>query len=155
MTPMTGARTIAAGTAIDEIEAALEHSRERLVVRSGEAGEPRVVDLRQRNRAEAMLVELVELHHLHGARDDLGESLRSTSAAVELAGHHERFEVAIVDRVADLGERAQIRRVERRRVEVPVVRHDRCADLEAARLLAVELFPQAKRRPAASRSRRS
>ena len=78
-----------------------------------------------------MLVELVELHHLHGACDDLGEEPPVDLGAIELAGDDEGLEVAIVDRGADLGERAQIWRVERGRIEVPVVGHDRRTDLEA------------------------
>ncbi len=80
-----------------------------------------------------MLVELVELHHLHGPRDDLGEEPAIDLGAVELARDDERLQVAVVDRVADLRERAQVRRVERGRIEVPVVRHDRRRHLEAAR----------------------
>ncbi len=89
-----------------------------------------------------MLVELVELHHLHRAGHDLGEEPAVDLRAVELAGDDERLQVAVVDRVADVGQRAEIGRVERRGVEVPVVRHDRGADLEAAGLLAIEFLPQ-------------
>ena len=114
-------------------------------VTARQLGEPGVVDLRQRNGSEAALVELVQGHDLDGSRDDLPVELLVDPRPRKLAGDDEDLEPSLVDRAADLRERAEVRALERRRVQLPVVRSDRRRDVEVAGVGALQLLAQPQR----------